>query len=78
MPSVSDGRSRTQLLAIPEVAARMSVSVKTVRRLIERGELRVHRIGRVIRIAEDELVLFLHRAVDLTTSDHKNTSEAMK
>ncbi len=78
MPSVIDERSRTRLLTLPEVAARMSVSIKTVRRLIERGNLRVHRIGRAIRVSEDELVLLLHHTVDLTTSVHKNTPRSSK
>jgi excisionase family DNA binding protein len=37
------------------VAERLSVSVKTVRRLVERGELVAHRIGRAVRVSEDDL-----------------------
>jgi excisionase family DNA binding protein len=41
------------------VAEQLSLSTKTIRRWIDRGELRVHRLGRQIRISEDDLVAFL-------------------
>jgi excisionase family DNA binding protein len=47
------------LYAIPEVAAILKVSPKTVRRWIERGELAVHRLGRQIRISEPDLAAFV-------------------
>jgi excisionase family DNA binding protein len=47
------------LLDIPAVARRLGISVKTVRRFIARGELRAHRIGRQLRISEEELLRFL-------------------
>jgi len=50
------GRPPTQhaLLTIPEVAARMRVSTRTVSRWIASGELVCIRIGRVVRVpAED-------------------------
>jgi excisionase family DNA binding protein len=40
------------LLAIPDVADRLGISTKSVRRMIARGELRAHRIGRLIRVSE--------------------------
>jgi excisionase family DNA binding protein len=43
------------LLSVSAVAIELSVSTKTVRRLIERGALPVCRVGRLVRI----------RAVDL-------------
>ena len=45
----------TGLLTIQSVAAVLNVSVKTVRRLISRGELQIVRIGRNIRIKPDIL-----------------------
>jgi excisionase family DNA binding protein len=50
-----DQRDQGQLLDVPAVARRLDVSEKTVRRLIARGELRAHRIGRLLRISEEEL-----------------------
>ncbi len=45
----------TGLLTVESVAAVLNVSVKTVRRLISRGELQIVRIGRNIRIKPDIL-----------------------
>jgi excisionase family DNA binding protein len=44
---------------VAEVAERLAVSTKTVRRAITRQELRVHRLGRQIRISEEDLQAFL-------------------
>ena len=49
------------LLTIEDVADRLAVSTRTVRRLIEAGELAVHRIGRAVRIAEADLQSYLRR-----------------
>jgi excisionase family DNA binding protein len=43
------------LLTVADVASRLRVSTKTVRRLIARGDLRVVRIGRAIRVRPEEL-----------------------
>lgn len=52
--------ARGQLLDIPAVARRLDVCDKTVRRLIARGELRAHRIGRLLRVSEEELRRFIN------------------
>ena len=44
-----------QLLTIKEVADRLAVSVRTVRRLIDDGELPPHRMGRMVRVSVDDL-----------------------
>jgi excisionase family DNA binding protein len=51
--------NHSQLLNVPAVARRLDVSQKTIRRLVARGELRAHRIGRLLRISEEELDRFL-------------------
>lgn len=53
------------LLDAEAVARRLGLSLRSVRRLIARGELPVHRLGRAVRISEDDLVRFLatHRHV---------------
>jgi excisionase family DNA binding protein len=38
--------------SVAEVAAILEVSAKTVRRWIARGDLRVHQLGRQLRVAE--------------------------
>jgi excisionase family DNA binding protein len=45
-------------LTVRELAARWKTSPRTVRRLIADGQLRVHRIGRLVRIALTVIVLF--------------------
>jgi excisionase family DNA binding protein len=44
-----------RFLSIAAVAVRLGVSEKTVRRMIKRGGLRAHRVGRLIRVAEHSL-----------------------
>ena len=40
-------------LTIPETAQRWKVSARTVRRMIQRGELPTFRVGRQIRVSPD-------------------------
>ena len=48
-------RSPPPLLTVDQVADHLGASTRHVRRLIDRGELPVHRIGRLVRISEDDL-----------------------
>ena len=48
-----------RLLTIREVAEYLRVDPKTVRRLIEDGELAAHKIGRQWRISESDLKKYL-------------------
>jgi excisionase family DNA binding protein len=54
-----DRHHRIQFFTISEVAERLHVSARTVRRWIEAGDLVAHRIGGLVRIAEDDLRAFL-------------------
>ena len=56
-PSLGSPSAVPALLTVREVAALFRVSTKTVRRLIDRGQLRTVRVGSSIRI----------RAVDVET-----------
>jgi excisionase family DNA binding protein len=47
------------LLDVDAVADRLDVSSKTVRRHIDRGDLAVHRIGRLLRVSEEDLANFV-------------------
>jgi excisionase family DNA binding protein len=47
------------LLDVETVAERLGVATRTVRRAIDRNELPFHRVGRLIRISEDDLVSFI-------------------
>ena len=53
--SAAEGR----LLTIKDIAQRLHVSVKTVRRLIDGKELKAHRVGRQWRIREEAYRRFL-------------------
>jgi len=51
-----------RFLSVAEVAVRLDVSPKTVRRMIDRGDLRAHRIGRLVRVGERSLADYLGKA----------------
>ena len=48
-----------RLHTVSDVSDSLQVSTKTVRRWIETGDLRVHRLGRSVRISEADLAKFL-------------------
>lgn len=52
-------KPRLRLLSVDETALELNISTKTVRRLIERGDLLAHRIERCLRVREDDLLLYL-------------------
>ena len=52
-------RPPRKLRTINECAELWQVSPRTVRRKIESGALRVHRIGRLVRISDDDADDFL-------------------
>jgi excisionase family DNA binding protein len=57
-------RDEIEFFTIGEVAERLKVDKRTVRRRIKSGDLVAHRFGGVVRIAERDLRAFLalHRA----------------
>ena len=50
-----------QFLSISELAERMDVSTKTIRRWIKAGEIRTHKLGRQIRVTEEDAHSFVLR-----------------
>jgi hypothetical protein len=52
------------LLTLQDLAARWQVSLKSVRRIVARGELTVHHIGHQIRVSSEDAATYekLHRA----------------
>ena len=50
-----------RLLSIPHIAKHLGVCTKTVRRLIQSGELLATRVGRAIRVTETDLDAYLAR-----------------
>ena len=60
-----DGRSTglgERFLSAAEIAKRVGASQKWVRRKIADGGLPAHRIGRLLRVAEGDLAVYLARA----------------
>ena len=51
------------LLTLPEVAKALSVATRTVRRLIERGELPKVKVGRCVRVPAEALLAWVDKEV---------------
>jgi excisionase family DNA binding protein len=65
MPTMPTSPTRPpSLLSVSDIAERLKLSTKTIRRWIERGDLPAHRLGRNVRISEQDLAGYLnkHRA----------------
>lgn len=56
--------SAGRLRSLSEVADYLDVSIRTVRRLIARGELRAHRVGRSLRIQDAELAAYVATSLE--------------
>jgi excisionase family DNA binding protein len=53
------GDNQIRFFTIAEVAERLHVATRTIRRWIKADDLVVHRVGGVVRIAESDLRAFL-------------------
>lgn len=53
-----------RLRSLREVADYLGVSIRTIRRLIARGELRAHRVGRSLRIQDAELAAYVAASME--------------
>lgn len=56
---MNNTKSAISLMSVDDVAAHLLVSSKTIRRWIGAGLLPAHRLGRQIRIAEDDVRRFI-------------------
>jgi len=65
MPNIAN--SSDHMLTIAEVAQKLSISVRTVQRLIKKGKLRAYQVGRQKRIAPVAVEQML-RGVELPNS----------
>ena len=55
----SSTRSRLpRMLTVNEVAEAMNASTRTVRRWIANGDLHAHRLGRLLRVSEEDVLAF--------------------
>lgn len=51
--------SQDQLLTLQQVADRLQVSMSTIRRLADAGDLKIVRIGRNLRVRPDDLRAYI-------------------
>ena len=59
--------------SLPTAAARIGVSVKTIRRRIADGVLPVYRCGRILRLDPDDVDAMFSRYPQWTASEFSNT-----
>ncbi len=57
-PSQQPSPGPKHFYSLPEVANRSDVSVRTVRRWVDAGELVAHRFGRQLRVSAEDLKTF--------------------
>ena len=55
-------RSLSQLYSVVEIAKRFGVSARTVTHRIDEGKLRHHKIGKQIRVSEEDALNYLAQA----------------
>jgi excisionase family DNA binding protein len=67
------------LISVADAATYLSVSTRTVRRLIERGEIPIVRTGGSVRIARPALHSYvaMHTELERGTHDHKSHSKSL-
>ena len=61
MTSPAPRRLNDQLHDLDTIARRLNVATKTVRRLIVRGELGYHQVGRLKRVSDSQYLEYLSR-----------------
>jgi excisionase family DNA binding protein len=54
-----DRKQRPQFFTVRAVAEQLDISSRTVHRWIKNNELIVHRVGRSVRVSEDDLKRFI-------------------
>jgi excisionase family DNA binding protein len=57
---MTQSQQQFELLTVEQVANLLSVSTKTIRRLIEGEQLHFHRVGRRIRVSREDLRVYLN------------------
>ena len=58
----STGGAMTQLSSLRQLAQRLNISLSTARRLVDRGELPVIRLGRrLLRVDEEDIQALMRR-----------------
>ena len=66
-----EGTLDYQALSVSRLAKRLHVSERTVRRIIDSGELKAHRVGRQWRVFDLDLRDYLARQANRQTCQHR-------
>lgn len=67
---------KDRLLSVKVVADRLDIDVQTVRRLIADGDLPAHRIGRLLKVSQVDLLEFVSQHRVLPTPGQLSMGEA--
>jgi excisionase family DNA binding protein len=59
---VEDDTAHQRMFSVPEVADELHLKERMVRRLIDQGELDVHRFGRHVRVSDEDLGAYVSRS----------------
>lgn len=59
VPTGGHSLATGRMMSLADVADLLDVSIATARRRVAEGALRVHKIGRTVRISEHDLATFL-------------------
>jgi excisionase family DNA binding protein len=52
---------RTRMFTVNEIADELQLSTKSIRRLIQSGDLQAHQFGDAIRVSPEDLESYRHR-----------------
>ena len=66
-PRIAPARTPV-LLTVADVAEQLQFSTRTIRRMIDRGEIPFIRIGRQMRVAPNDLAAFVHGSRAMTST----------
>lgn len=72
---IGQGGSEMQLNTIRQTATRLSVSTATIRRLVEKAALPVVRVGRCVRLREDDVEALIRRGYWGRSPDKQHGAE---
>jgi len=63
-----------QLLTVSQAASRCAISARMIRKLIEKAEIPVVRVGRCVRLREDDLAALIRRGYTGRNSDEQQAT----
>jgi len=67
-----------EMLDLQETAKRLGVSRVTVYRLVRKGQLRAHRVGKAWRVAEEAIAEYLQRTSNVPRAEEQPPSSGRR